>query len=250
MNKKRVLVVDDEPRLARTLGDALTRALGDECEVWVRTSAEEALQCLGQGEHIDVVITDLKMPGTNGMDLLRYIYRQKLLSRTILITAYGTPELEAQMDRLETEYLLKPFNIKDFVELVRRNLGENGRLKTTVIVRDYRDVISARQKTRELARAIGMDTTSQARISLATSSMANAMSLGISHIGQIAIESIQNPEQIGVRVTCNTTDGKESQIPLAALRDVQWMVDHLAVDELPDNNVQITLEKMEAIKAP
>jgi two-component system, response regulator YesN len=250
MDKKRVLIVDDELRLARTLGDALKRALGNECDVWVRTSGEEALQCLGQGEHFDVVITDLKMPGTNGMDLLRYIYRQKLLARTILITAYGTPELEAQVDRLETEYLLKPFNIQDFVDLVRRNLGESGRLKTTVIVRDYRDVINARQKTRELARAIGMDVTSQARISLATSSMANAISLGMLRIGQIAIESIQNPEQFGVRVTCSTTDGKETHIPPAALRDVQWMVDHLTVDALPANNVQITLEKMEAVKAP
>jgi len=248
MDKKRVLIVDDEQRLARTLGDVLTRALGDECEVWVRTSGDEALQCLGQGEHFDVVITDLKMPGTNGMDLLRYIYRQKLLTRTILITAYGTPELEAQADRLETEYLLKPFNIQDLVDVVRRNLGESGQLKTTIIVRDYRDVINARQKTRELARVIGMDVTSQAQISLATSSMANAMGLGTSRVGQIAIESIQNPEHLGVRVTCSTTDGKETDIPPTALRDAQWMVDHLAVDELPANNIQVTLEKLEAAK--
>lgn len=250
MGKKRVLIVDDELRLVRTLGDALTRALGNECEVRVCTSGDEALQCLGQGEHFDVVITDLKMPGTDGMDLLRYIYRQKLLARTILITAYGTPELETQVERLETEYLLKPFNIQDFVDLVRRNLGESGRLKTTVIIRDYRDVINARQKTRELARAIGMDVTSQARISLATSSMANAMSLGMLRIGQIAIEGIQNPEHLGVRVTCTTTDGKEVHIPPAALHDVQWMVDHLTVDALPANNVQVTLEKLETVKAP
>ncbi len=250
MDKKRVLVVDDEVRLARTLGDALRHALGDICEVVVHTSGEEVLHRLGKGEHFDVIITDLKMPGINGIDLLRYIYRQKLLARTILITAYGTPELENQMERMETEYLFKPFNIQDFVDLVRRNLGENNQLKTTIVVRDYRDVINARQKTRELARAIGMDITNQARISLATSSMANAMSLGILRIGQIAIESIQNPQQVGVRVTCTTSDGKEVHIPLAALRDVQWMVDHLAVDSLPANNVQVTLEKLETVKTP
>ncbi len=247
--KKRVLLIDDESHLARTLGDALKHALGDLCDVWVCTSGEEALQYLARGERFEVIITDFKMPGVNGVDVLRYIYRQKILARTILITAYGTPELEKQLEPLEAAYLLKPFNIRDFVDLVRRNLDESSQLKTTVIIRDYRDVINARQKTRELARTIGLDITSQARIALATSSIADAMSLGMLHVGQISIERIEEPEKFGVRVVCATTDGKQMHIPTNALHDIGWMVDRCAIDPLPAGNVQVTLEKLGNVEA-
>jgi DNA-binding NtrC family response regulator len=122
MSRPRILVVDDERNMCRTL----EILLGDDGRFDVQTagSAEEALTKLD--ERTDLVITDLSMPGMNGLQLLR---RTKALSadiQVVLMTAYSTVQsaLEA-MKAGAFEYLIKPFETDELLVIVDRALEQN-----------------------------------------------------------------------------------------------------------------------------
>jgi response regulator RpfG family c-di-GMP phosphodiesterase len=118
---RRVLVVDDEPQIRDILAAALRR---DGYAVTVRASAREALDDLGRGP-FDLLVTDLKMPDMNGLDLIRAAKRQAPGMGSVLITAFASTETAVSALRSGADdYLMKPFGLDDLRRVVERVLAD------------------------------------------------------------------------------------------------------------------------------
>ena len=117
-------------------------------------------------------------------------------------------------------------------------------------IEDAFDVIGARMQVREVARAQGFSTVDQSRISLAASSLANAMKLGHIRLGEITIDCLSNGGRTGVRVICTAANVTAEDFPEGAFRDTRWMVDEFTMEELPCNELRITVIKWHSNKRP
>ncbi len=112
--KRKILIVDDEVNSLKVLAAALSN---EEFSVETARSAEEALSMF-QGRHYDLVISDYKMPGMDGEQLLEKVKTQAPEIPFILLTAYGTIELAVNaMRKGAYTYLTKPVNL-DHLESV------------------------------------------------------------------------------------------------------------------------------------
>ena len=104
----RILVVDDEAMVRALLAEVLTKS-GYEI-----TTAEDgacAVDALGQVS-FDVVVTDLVMPGLDGIQVLREVKRKDAATPVIIITGYPSEESAIKLIRLgATDYISKPFNV-------------------------------------------------------------------------------------------------------------------------------------------
>jgi hypothetical protein len=114
--------------------------------------------------------------------------------------------------------------------------------RTVLNVRGEFDIIVARSRVRDLARQMGMNTTDQACISLATSSAARALGLGKAHTGQILLEGIRTEERTGVRVVCAAANGGD-RTTSHPLDEARMMADDLTVEVSPENETLVTLLK-------
>ena len=113
---RKVMVVDDDQTFREMLADALRFDEYIPCAV---SSGEEALRELERGE-VDAVITDIKMPGMDGITLLKQIKEQYSDLPVILITAFMSDE-EAEKHSLENladGFLKKPFRVEKIVDLL------------------------------------------------------------------------------------------------------------------------------------
>lgn len=114
---KKILIVDDEETLTFSLYQAFIKAPYD-CEVVTVSSGEEALEKLEEGS-FDLVITDIAMPGIDGLELLSIIKSRFPDTKVIIITAYGTDEREERAYKIGAEkYIEKPFDISELRNLV------------------------------------------------------------------------------------------------------------------------------------
>jgi DNA-binding NtrC family response regulator len=122
---KRILVVDDEKGSAFLLGENLTE-LGPEYVVETASSGEEALEKI-HAAPFDLVITDFRMPGIDGLQLIQEIRTTHPDTRSILITAYGSPNIKKRADRLGVyRYMTKPFLIEELLDSAREALEGRG----------------------------------------------------------------------------------------------------------------------------
>jgi len=132
----RVLIVDDEPDVVANWSRVLERE-GHHC--LGATQSEQAIQLL-TAEHPDVVITDLQMPGTDGLTLLRRTLEVDPDAVVVVITGHGTVESAVEAMRAGAfDYLLKPLSSNDALRLVvergvarRRLVEENRRLRESL----------------------------------------------------------------------------------------------------------------------
>ncbi len=117
--KKQVLIVDDEPNLRKILSAQLSR---DGYDVLTAEDGEQGLSLLRE-HHIDLVITDLKMPKVDGMTLLREALREDPDLPVVMITAHGT--VDTAVEALKTgafDYLTKPFDKDEVRQIVAKAL--------------------------------------------------------------------------------------------------------------------------------
>ncbi len=115
----RVLVVDDHPGTAKTLARALAQ-LGPQVEAIHATSGREALERVA-GDSVDVLITDMMMPGMNGLELIDNMQSNPggRPTHIILITAYDVPGLKETARRLKVdETILKPVRPERICQIV------------------------------------------------------------------------------------------------------------------------------------
>ncbi len=143
----RILVVDDEPRMRSLLAMALA---GEGLEVAEATGAEAALEELDRGDPFAAMITDVRMPGLSGLELVKRAKAGRPALECIVMTAYADAGTGVEaMRNGALEYVTKPFEMDEMVLLVRSAL-EKGRL------RDEVDELRARESGRyRLDRIIG-----------------------------------------------------------------------------------------------
>jgi DNA-binding NtrC family response regulator len=131
-----ILIVEDETKMQRLLELSLaeegyaTQAAGD---------AETGLKLLRQGK-FDLVITDLKLPGMNGLEFLHAVKRADAHIPVVLMTAFGTVETAVEaMKAGASDYVLKPFSLEEMKLVIRKEL----------------DVRRLREENRDLREALG-----------------------------------------------------------------------------------------------
>lgn len=113
----RVLVVDDDHE-ARLTTEAL---LEDDFDVALACDAEEALAYLSC-ESVSVVVTDLVMPGMNGIDLLTLIKKRVDFVHGVLVTGYRDNYFRwrARQSDITFDVLIKPYNPAELIHIIRR----------------------------------------------------------------------------------------------------------------------------------
>jgi DNA-binding NtrC family response regulator len=115
--KPRILVVDDEEKLRRVIELQLSTA---GFEVDKAASAEEALKL---AERADLVLTDLKLPGMDGLGLLAAIRRQNMFAPVIMMTAFGSIQVAVEaMKAGAADFLLKPFSLDHLMAVIHKAL--------------------------------------------------------------------------------------------------------------------------------
>jgi len=115
--KHRVLIVEDEEKLSRVLELQL---LSSGFEVDKAASAEDALKFADQA---DLVLTDLRLPGMDGLELLSLIRRQDSQTPVIVMTAFSTVETAVEaMKAGAVDFLTKPFSLDHLMAVIAKAL--------------------------------------------------------------------------------------------------------------------------------
>jgi DNA-binding NtrC family response regulator len=117
MDETRVMVVDDEAIVCDRLRDHLEK---DHFKVTTFTDSGEALAALEKG-HFHVVVTDLKMAGATGLDVLHNIRRRDYPTEVIIITGYASMEAAREAEAVGAyDFICKPFEMKDLSRKVKK----------------------------------------------------------------------------------------------------------------------------------
>src|SRR3984957_12704867 len=117
--RKQVLIVDDEPNLRKIISAQLSR---DGYDVMTAEDGEQGLALLKE-HHIDLVITDLKMPKVDGMTLLKRALEEEPDLPIVLITAHGT--IDTAVEALKSgafDFVTKPFDKDEVRQIVGKAL--------------------------------------------------------------------------------------------------------------------------------
>jgi len=121
---KRILVIDDEELVV----ESLKRLLGKEgYNVNMVKNGKEALEKIREAD-FDLLIADIRMPEMDGVETVKNIreylkQKGKKLIPEVLITGYSSEENLKQAQELKVaDYIHKPFDIKDLLEVVKKNL--------------------------------------------------------------------------------------------------------------------------------
>jgi len=157
--RARILLVEDETNMARTLAKNLERAGHD---VEHAPHGEAALARLAETS-FDVVLTDLKMPVMDGMQLLRAMHEQESAPATVVLTGYGTIESAVEAMKLgAADYLIKDARPQEILLTIERVLRldalrrENAQLRRAVRkLHGFGELIGESASMREVYRVIG-----------------------------------------------------------------------------------------------
>ena len=131
-----ILIVEDEAKMRRLLELNLGE---DGFTTFSAEDAETGLKLLHQNP-IDLVLTDLKLPGMNGLEFLQAVKRQNAALPVVVMTAFGSVETAVEaMKAGASDYVLKPFSLSEMRMVIRKEL----------------DVRNLREENRSLREALG-----------------------------------------------------------------------------------------------
>jgi CheY-like chemotaxis protein len=119
---KRVLVVDDEEGIRFLYKEELE---DEGCDVVLASNGEEALEVLDTDANIDLVLLDIKMPGMDGVEVLRRIKEKNKDVPVILSTAY--PHYKHEFGTWACDaYVVKSSDLTELKEIIKEVLAKNG----------------------------------------------------------------------------------------------------------------------------
>ncbi|MCJ7507193.1 MAG: response regulator [candidate division Zixibacteria bacterium] len=117
--KHAILVVDDEKEICDLFQDVLTE---EGYQVFTATNGVEAIS-LGKQNKLDLALLDIKMPGTDGIEVLQNLRKAKKNMEVIILTGYGTLNTAKEAMRLGAyDYLTKPFDLGLVKNVIREAL--------------------------------------------------------------------------------------------------------------------------------
>lgn len=122
MEKRNILVVDDELLIRDLLYDHFA---SKDFQITTADSAEQAMEILDGDQQFDVVLTDIKMDGMDGLQLVDHVKRNNADLPVIIMT--GFPSLETAIEALRKrvyDYVIKPFNINRLCAVVEAAVNE------------------------------------------------------------------------------------------------------------------------------
>ena len=131
-----ILIVEDEAKMRRLLElnlgeDGFTTLSAGDAETGVKLLREN---------NVDLVVTDLKLPGMNGLEFLQAVKRQNAALPVVVMTAFGSVETAVEaMKAGASDYVLKPFSLSEMRMVIRKEL----------------DVRNLREENRSLREALG-----------------------------------------------------------------------------------------------
>jgi len=169
-----VLVVDDEPRVL----DALEAILAAEFRVLRAGGGEDALTLLRVEPDVAVIVTDYRMPGMSGVELLRHSQDLAPEAVRIVLTAYT--DVDSLMEAINTgriyHFVAKPWDPKELLVIVRRAVERYGLARENARLRDEleltlntlrREAADARSRPLSFDRLIGVETGLRPAVELA-----------------------------------------------------------------------------------
>ena len=144
-NTRRILVVDDEALMNDFVKEILIRRDHDVAQAM---DGDSAIQMLKEKEY-DLVITDKKMPGTGGMEVLRAANTLRPETMVIMMTAYGPVDgaVEA-MKQGAFDYIMKPFDADQIEDVVERALAVSGDERSPV--KQSFEIVGKSEKIRKI----------------------------------------------------------------------------------------------------
>lgn len=122
--KRHLLIVDDEGNIRKILKAAFERS---NYKVTAVESGDEALQAIASDPTIDLVLTDVLMPGITGVELLAHVRSRREDLPVLIMTAYGTiPQAVEAMRLGAVDYITKPFDLEVLKRTVAHFLPKSG----------------------------------------------------------------------------------------------------------------------------
>ncbi|MBI3322802.1 MAG: response regulator [Candidatus Omnitrophica bacterium] len=132
METKRVLVVDDEPEVTFALQAFF---IGKGYEMMTALDGLQAMRLLRQ-HPVDLVILDMKMPGVNGIEVLKFIHAQSPSTKVVVVTAYDV-QFQELVEQLGVDgFLIKPFGIQALTSTIEEVLAREKGAEPPVPVKD------------------------------------------------------------------------------------------------------------------
>ncbi|MBU2499254.1 MAG: sigma-54 dependent transcriptional regulator, partial [Proteobacteria bacterium] len=156
--EKRILVVEDEAPLRRLLHKRLSRK-GSLVDAFA--SAEEALSGLDQTPY-DIALVDIKLPGMDGIELLKRIKKEDAHCEVIVITGHGTIDSAISAMKLGAyDYLTKPCKLSELEVLVQKAYEKKRLQENNVVLREeirlksnYDEIIAKSKKMLDVMKLI------------------------------------------------------------------------------------------------
>ena len=137
---KKVLIVDDEETLTWSMAKSLAKDK-DKYEVIIANNGREALQLL-KVDKVDLVISDIRMPDINGLDLLVMVKKEYPETKVIIMTAYGSSDVQREANqRGSLFYIEKPFEISDIRKIIIDLIGKKRGFQGKVVGLQLTDII-------------------------------------------------------------------------------------------------------------
>lgn len=118
---RKILIVDDQHGIRLLLNEVFKK---EGYQIFLAANGIEALSIFDK-EAIDCVLLDMKIPGMNGIEILRHLKERQSTIPVVMMTAYGEQNLiEEALELGAVKYFTKPFNIFDIQKEVKKILEE------------------------------------------------------------------------------------------------------------------------------
>jgi HD-like signal output (HDOD) protein/CheY-like chemotaxis protein len=120
-DRPRLLFVDDDPRILQ----GIENLLFDKADLWdmaFTNSGGDAIVRMERGERIDILVTDMRMPGVDGLQVLRYAAAHRPQTMRVVLSGHAEMTQSMQAVTLGHQYLAKPCNERDLLATIHRAL--------------------------------------------------------------------------------------------------------------------------------
>lgn len=131
--KLNLLAVDDDPSIVRLVGRIIEKRLSDRVAVREETDPERARTWLDEN-CCDLLVSDLEMPGFNGLEMLRYAKSRNAWTQVIFITGHSTwGRISKAIEFGASDYLLKPIDPEELVTILNQQYVRCARWQNAVL---------------------------------------------------------------------------------------------------------------------